>query len=81
MSLKTEARFYTVAVNGKQQGGNQIFFAPLENVQRIVFRTGHVRRFPDSDTPTDPMYDLPNSGAQAREAVYYIKSLKTRKEL
>lgn len=81
VSLNTEARFYTVAVNGKQQGGNQIFFAPLENVQRIVFRTGGVRRFPDSDTPTDPMYDLPNAGAQAKQAVYYIKSLKTRKEL
>jgi hypothetical protein len=78
--LNTEARFYTVAINGKQQGGNNIFFAPLENVQRIVFRTGDVRRFPDSDTPTDQMYDLPNGGAQAKQAVYYIKSLKTKKE-
>jgi hypothetical protein len=80
VSLNTAARFYTVAVNGKQQGGNQIFFAPLENVQRIVFRTGDVRRFPDSDTPTDQMYDLPNGGVQAKQAVYYIKSLKTKKE-
>lgn len=81
VSLNTEARFYTVAVNGKQQGGNQIFFAPLESVQRIVFRTGDVRRFPDADTPTDPMYDLPNAGAQAKQAVYYIRSVKTRKDL
>jgi hypothetical protein len=80
VSLNTEARFYTVSVNGKQEGGNQVFFAPMENVQRISFRTGDVRRFPDSDTPTDPMYDLPNPGAQAKEAVYYIRSVKTKKE-
>jgi hypothetical protein len=81
VSLNTEARFYTVAINGKQQGGNNVFFAPLENVQRIMFRTGEVRRFPDSDTPTDQMYDLPNAGAQVKQAVYYIKSLKTKREM
>lgn len=81
ISLNTETRFYTVTVNGKQEGGNQIFFAPLENVQRLVFRTGDVRRFPDSDTPTDQMYDLPNPGAQARPAAYFIRSVKTKKEL
>ena len=80
VSLNTEARFYTVSVNGKQEGGNQIFFAPMENVQRITFRTGDVRRFPDSDTPTDQLYDLPNPGAQAKEALYYIRSVKTKKE-
>jgi hypothetical protein len=80
VSLNTESRFYTLAINGKQSGNNT-FFAPLENVQRIMFRTGEVRRFPDADTPTDQMYDLPNAGAQAKQAVYYIKSLKTKKEL
>lgn len=80
ISLNTNARFYTVSINGKRSG-NQIFFAPLENVQRLVFRTGDVRRFPDADTPTDQMYDLPNGGAQAKEAVWYIKSVKTKKEL
>lgn len=77
ISLNTEARLYTLSVNGKQEGGNQVFFAPLENVQRLVFRTGDVRRFPDSDTPTDQMYDLPNPGAQAKQAVYFIRSVKT----
>jgi hypothetical protein len=27
-------------------------FAPVTSVERIVFRTGEVRRFPDADTPT-----------------------------
>jgi hypothetical protein len=79
VSLNTETRFYTVTVNGKN-AGNQLFFAPLENVQRIVFRTGEIRRFPDADTPTDQMYDLPNPGAQDKEAVYYSRSLKTTKK-
>jgi len=79
VSLNTDARFYTVTVNGKESG-NQIFFAPLENVQRIVFRTGDVRRFPDADTPTDQMYDLPNPGGQAKESVYFIRSLNTKKK-
>ncbi|AEV99904.1 six-hairpin glycosidase [Niastella koreensis] len=78
VSLNTNARFYTVSVNGKESG-NQIFFAPLENVQRLVFRTGDVRRFPDSDTPTDQLYDLPSPGAQAQPAAYLIKSVKTKK--
>ena len=78
VSLNTNARFYTVSVNGKESG-NQIFFAPLENVQRLVFRTGDVRRFPDSDTPTDQTYDLPNPGAQAQPAAYLIRSVKTKK--
>ena len=80
VSLNTDARFYTVSVNGKQEGGNQVFFAPMENVQRISFRTGDVRRFPDSDTPTDQLYDLPNPGVQVKEAAYYIRSVKTKKE-
>jgi hypothetical protein len=81
VTLNTDTRFYTVSVNGKQEGGNQIFFAPLENVQRLVFRTGDVRRFPDADTPTDQMYDLPNPGAQTKPAAYFIRSVKTKKVL
>jgi hypothetical protein len=57
-----------------------LFFAPLESVQRVVFRTGGVRRFPDADTPTDQMYDLPNPGSEDKQAIYYIGGLKTKKE-
>lgn len=77
VSLNCKARFYTVTINGKQVGGGNIFFAPLESVQRIMFRTGEVRRFPNADTPTDQMYDLENTGAQDKPAVYTIRSLKT----
>jgi hypothetical protein len=80
VSLNTDARFYTVTVNDKAVGGGNIFFAPLANVQRIVFRTGEVRRFPDTDTPTDQMYDLKNTGAEDKLAIWGILSLKTNRE-
>jgi hypothetical protein len=54
-----------------------LFFAPLASVERVVFRTGGVRRFPDADTPTDQMYDLPHGGEQDKKAAYYITSFKT----
>jgi hypothetical protein len=78
VALNTANRMFTVNFNGKQ-GGNNLFFAPLESVSRIVFRTGDVRRFPDADTPTDQMYDLPNTGASVPEARYFIFSLKTKR--
>ncbi len=76
VELSTSNRFYTVAVNGKQLSPG-IFFAPLASIDRVVFRTGHVRRFPDADTPTDQDYDLPNAGGQDKKAAYYIMSFKT----
>lgn len=76
VKLNTETRLYTVAVNDKNTG-NSILFAPLESVERIVFRTGDTRRFPDADTPTDQVYDLKNAGKQDRKAEYMIRSFKT----
>ncbi|MGB8193206.1 MAG: exo-alpha-sialidase [Chitinophagaceae bacterium] len=76
IELNTTNRFYTVFINGKNAGAN-ICFAPVESVERIVFRTGSTRRFPDADTPTDQMYDLPGAGEQIKQAEYLIHYLKT----
>jgi hypothetical protein len=76
LKLNTDTRFYTVNVDGKDVLTN-LFFAPVQSVKRIVFRTGGVRRFPDADTPTDQDYDLPKAGESAKQAVFYIKSFKT----
>ena len=76
LELDTRTRFYSVQINGKNAGMN-LFFAPIETVERISFRTGSVRRFPDADTPTDQQYDLPNTEGRDREAIYYIQYLKT----
>ncbi|WP_243745540.1 exo-alpha-sialidase [Segetibacter sp. 3557_3] len=79
IDLNTETRFYNITVNGKALPAG-LFFAPLDKIERIVFRTGEVRRFPDADTPTDQNYDLPKGGEQAKKAGYYITSLKTKSQ-
>ena len=76
VELNTETRFYYTTVNGKQLAPG-LFFQPLASIDRVVFRTGHTRRFPDADTPTDQSYDLPNAGGKDQKAVYYITSFKT----
>jgi hypothetical protein len=76
IELNTTTRFYSVTINGKNPSNN-LCFAPVESVERIVFRTGSTRRFPDADTPTDQDYDLHNADSKAKEAVYFIYYLKT----
>lgn len=76
VDLNAENRFYTVTVNGKPLSPG-LFFAPLASIDRVVFRTGGVRRFPDADTPTDQNFDLPNAGERDKKAAYYITSFKT----
>jgi hypothetical protein len=78
IELNTVTRFYTVTINGSRPNNN-LCFAPVHSVERIVFRTGSIRRFPNADTPTDQDYDLPNADARGKEAVYYINYLKTTK--
>ncbi len=69
-------RFYTVYVNNGE-GKNGLFFAPVHTLERVVFRTGRVRRFPDTDTPTDQNYDVEQPGRLDTEASFYLYSLKT----
>ncbi|QNL52255.1 six-hairpin glycosidase [Olivibacter sp. SDN3] len=76
--LDVNTRSYTIAVNGQQKGA-KLFFAPIAKINRVTFRTGEVRRFPDADTPTDQDYDLEGSGIPAKEAVYYITQFKAKK--
>ena len=77
VQLDTDKRYYTVDINGKNSPG--IFFAPVDKIERIVFRSGGVRRFPNVDTPTDPMYEsLPNAGEPGRKVTFFIKSLTTK---
>lgn len=76
VELNTTSRFFTVNVNGKNLPAG-LFFAPLASIDRVAFRTGHVRRFPDADTPTDQSYDLPGAGDKAPEAAFYITRFKT----
>lgn len=76
IDLNTDTRFYQISVNGKALSPG-LFFAPLASIDRVAFRTGGVRRFPNADTPTDQDFDLPNGGEKDKKAVYYIPSFKT----
>jgi hypothetical protein len=76
VELNTTTRFYTVTINNGKPNLN-VFFQTVESVGRLSFRTGSVRRFPNADTPTDQDYDLPGADAKAKEAVYFIHSVKT----
>lgn len=76
IELDRNRRIYNVFVNGQSKGA-KLQFAPVSAFERVVFRTGDVRRFPDADTPTDQMYDLENPGTPVPEAIFYIKSFKT----
>jgi hypothetical protein len=78
LDLDVKTRFYNVTINGKNTGPNLIF-APVQQVSRITFRTGSVRRFPNADTPTDQDYDLPNPTSHDPQAIFYISGLKTNK--
>lgn len=77
VELNTDTRSYEVFIDGNKET-TRIFFAPVHTLERVVFRTGEVRRFPDADTPTDQMFDLPKAGEPEPVAKYYIKSLKTQ---
>ena len=77
VELHTDTRFYTVTVNDGDSKFTNLFYAPVHSIERVVFRTGDIRRFPTIDTPTDQDYDLKNPGEKTDTATYYIKSFKT----
>ncbi|HRG82411.1 MAG TPA: six-hairpin glycosidase [Chitinophagaceae bacterium] len=77
IELNTTTRFYTVTIN-EGKAANNICFAPVASVERIVFRTGSIRHFPDAETPTDQSYDLFNTEIPLKNAQYRIHYLKTK---
>ncbi len=77
ITLNTDTRMYTVNVDGKNQL-TALFFAPLESVQRIVFKTGDTSLFPNANTPADQDFDVPKAGEEDVPAAFYIKYLTTK---
>jgi hypothetical protein len=70
------SRSYSVQVNDDEVR-NYIFYAPVETLERIVFRTGPPRDFPTPETPADQTYDLKEAGGSDPLAEFYIHYLKT----
>ena len=77
LSLNTDTRSYTMNVNGKEIA-TQLFFAPLAEVTRIVFKTGETGVLPTPNTPADQDFDLPNAGESDKPAAFYIKYLTVK---
>lgn len=73
--VDVRTRSYQVFVNGVDKG-TKLFFQPVSSINRVSFRTGETRRFPDADTPTDQDFDVPKPGEPAEEAAYRISSFK-----
>ena len=74
--LSISKRLIEVFVNGKK-AGQRMFFAPVETIERVMFRTGSERRFPDIDTPADWDGILENAGEHEPEAIFAITSFHT----
>ena len=74
--LSVSKRMIEVYINGKK-AGQRMFFAPVESIERIMFRTGAERRFPDIDTPADWDGILDNAGDTVPTAAFAIASVKT----
>ncbi len=74
--LSVKNRLIQVFVDGKK-AGQRIFFSPVEAIERVMFRTGARRTFPDIDTPADWYGTLENAGEDAPLATYAFKDFKT----
>lgn len=76
LELSTDARTSTVYINGKK-AATRMFFAPVKNIERIMFRTGKMRTYPDVDTPADWDGILPEAGEKDPCAEFLIANFKT----
>ena len=74
--LSVSKRMIEVYINGKK-AGQRMFFAPVERIERVMFRTGERRTFPTIDTEADWYGTLDNAGEDAPLAVFAISQVKT----
>lgn len=78
VKLEPSIRTYRVTVNGGDEK-RLIFYAPVHEFNRVMFRTGEDRHYPTPDSPAANHEDLENTGKTIPEAAFYIKSLHTNK--
>lgn len=74
--LSVSNRMATIYVDGKKVA-TRIFFAPVESIERVMFRTGTMRLYPTVDTPADWDGILPDAGELDPEAVFQIANFRT----
>ena len=74
--LSVSKRMIEVYINGKK-AGQRMFFAPVERIERVMFRTGERRTFPTIDTEADWYGTLDKAGEDAPLAIYALSHVKT----
>lgn len=79
VTLNTDTRLYTVNVDNKDLL-TQLFFAPVESLTHIVFRTGEARHYPTAESPAEAEADMPGAGDKGPRARWTIGYLKTNKQ-
>ncbi|MDR2148898.1 MAG: six-hairpin glycosidase [Tannerella sp.] len=77
IQLSTATRSLTLKVNGKSM--TRLFFAPVESIERIVFRTGDIPVIPTANTPYTSDADLPQADESEPLAEYRIEYLRTQR--
>jgi hypothetical protein len=75
IEINTRTRIFSVSANGKP-ATNFVMYAPALEIERVVFRTGAPRRFPNAETPATLEEDLPGGGEQEISKVYHVHYLK-----
>ena len=74
--LSVSRRLIEVYIDGKK-AGQRMFFAPVQSIERVMFRTGGQRFFPTIDTPADWDGTLDHAGDTDPLATYSIANVKT----
>lgn len=74
--LSVATRTATVYLDGKK-AATRMFFAPVESIERVMFRTGTMRLYPTVDTPADWDGILPEAGEQDKLAEFSIANFKS----
>jgi len=76
VEISLDNRNSTVYVDGKKRS-TRMLFAPVHEIERVVFRTGARSNFPDVDTPADQTEDMPGANSHDAEALFRIAGFKT----
>ena len=88
LNVNCRTKTYTATVNGKSQGEEIKFADKVENIERIVFRTGPFRGYVPSEIASTGApgqagldgEDLPGADEKVPACIYFIDDLKTKQE-
>ena len=78
VDIDLDRNSYEVYVNDKHEA-RSFCFAPVENIERVMFRTGERRYFPNADSPYTQDFDMQNAGEKEEKAEFLIKYMKVNK--